>query len=361
MIPASARLPEVPELLARKLYFVVHAPRQTGKTTTLRALAAELTAGGTYAAVTLSLQSGEDWGDNIGAATRAILGAATGEARLSLPVDLRPPAWPEAPDGYLLGTAFAAWAESCPRPLALFLDEIDSLEGTSLIRVLSQLRDGFEHRPSAFPASVALCGLRDVRHYKVASGGSPQLSGGSSPFNIVVESFRLGDFTLEEVRDLYGQHTAETGQVFADDAVEHAYTLTAGQPWLVNTLAAEIVDRMEVPSTEPITVEHVNAARERIIQARPSHLDSLVRSLQEPAVRRVLEPVLAGSPEPGDLTYSDERSYVRDLGLVAERPDGALRIANPIYSEVIARALAEIVVCDRQELPAPRDFVRSDG
>ncbi|WP_250284687.1 hypothetical protein [Frankia sp. CiP1_Cm_nod2] len=227
------------------------------------------------------------------------------------------------------------------------MDEIDSLEGATLVRVLSQLRTGFEYRPSAFPASVALCGLRDVRHYKVAAGGSPELSGGPSPFNVIVESLRLGDFTLDEIHDLYSQHTAETDRVFTDEAVEQVHRLTTGQPWLVNALAAEIVDRMKVPVTEPVSVEHVNAARERIIQARPSHLDSLVRRLQEPAVRRVLEPVLASTDEPADLTCSDDRSYARDLGLVAETPDGGLRIANPIYDEVIARALAEIVVRDR--------------
>src|SRR5258708_39790464 len=116
MLPASARLPEVPELVARKQYFVVHAPRQTGKTTTLRALAAELTASGTHAAVKLSLQGGAGWGDDVGGATRAILAEASREARLSLPGDLRPPTWPEAPARDLLGSALPSRAASCPRP-----------------------------------------------------------------------------------------------------------------------------------------------------------------------------------------------------------------------------------------------------
>lgn len=34
----------------------------------------------------------------------------------------------------------------------------------------------------------------------------------STPFNIKVASLRLGDFTEAEVAELYGQHTAETGQ-----------------------------------------------------------------------------------------------------------------------------------------------------
>ena len=55
------------------MYFVVHAPRQTGKTTTLRALAAELTAKGTYAALHFSCEVGEAAGDDYGAAQRGIL------------------------------------------------------------------------------------------------------------------------------------------------------------------------------------------------------------------------------------------------------------------------------------------------
>ncbi|MEX5635551.1 AAA family ATPase [Parafrankia sp. FMc2] len=361
MLPASARLPEVPALVARNLYFVVHAPRQTGKTTTLRALAAELTAGGKYAAVKISLQSGAAFSDDIGSATRAILAKATREAQLGLPADLRPPAWPEGPDGYLLGGSLAAWAESCPRPLVLFLDEIDSLTGATLVSVLSQIREGFEDRPGAFPASIAVCGLRDVRDYRTTAGGNSERSGGPSPFNIVVESLRLGDFTLGEVRALYSQHTAETGRVFTDEAVEHVYALTGGQPWLVNALAAEIVDRMKVPATEPVTVEQIDTARERVIQARPSHLDSLVRRLREPEVQRVLLPLLAGSEQPVDLEYSDDRSFVRDLGLITEGDEAGPRIANPIYAEVISRALAEQVVPSPAALPTARDFVLPDG
>ncbi len=361
MIAASARLPEVPGLVAREDYFVVHAPRQTGKTTTLRAIAAELTASGKYAAVKLSLQSGAAFGDDIGGATRAILAKASREARLSLPVELCPPAWPEGPDGDLFGGALAAWAESCPRPLALFLDEIDSLTGATLVAVLSQIREGFEDRPGAFPASIALCGLRDVRDYKIVTGGNPERSGGPSPFNIIVESLRLGDFTLGEVWELYGQHTAETGRVFTDEAIEHVYALTGGQPWLVNALAAEIVARMKVPATEPVTIEQVDTARERVIQARPSHLDSLVRRLREPEVQRVLLPVLAGAEQPADLEYSDDLSFVRDLGLITEEGTEGPRIANPIYAEVISRALAEQVVPSPAALPTARDFVLPNG
>jgi hypothetical protein len=81
---------------------------------------------------------------------------------------------PEAPEENLLYAALEAWAQACPRPLVPFFDEIDALRGQSLISVLRQLRAGFSERPVAFPASVALCGLRDVRNYRAASGGDPR-------------------------------------------------------------------------------------------------------------------------------------------------------------------------------------------
>ncbi|WP_239346430.1 AAA family ATPase [Frankia sp. CIT1] len=356
MIPALSRLPEVPGLVDLKAYFVVHAPRQTGKTTALRALASDLTAQGRYAALHFSCEAARAAGDDFGAATLGILQRIKEAARWQLPPDLRPSAWPMAPAAALLGTALREWAEVCPRPLVLFFDEIDALRGQSLISILSQLRDGYNSRPAPFPVSVVLCGLRDVRDYKAAAGGDASRLGTSSPFNIKLKSLRLGDFTPGEVADLYGQHTTDTGQQFAPGAVDHAYELTSGQPWLVNALAQEVVEEIGVPASEPITVEHLDQAKERLILTRATHLDSLTARLAEPRVRRIIGPLIAGDPLALD-PYDDDLSYVRDLGLIAPNPP--VRAANPIYREVIVRVLSasiqESVTAD------PRTFVRPDG
>lgn len=51
MLPPLARLPEVTKLIEQQGYFIIHAPRQVGKTTAMLALAQQLTASGKYAAV----------------------------------------------------------------------------------------------------------------------------------------------------------------------------------------------------------------------------------------------------------------------------------------------------------------------
>ncbi len=357
MVPAAERLPEAPKLVARGGYFVVHAPRQTGKTTTLRALARQLTAEGTYAALHFSCETAEAAGDDYGAAQRAILQALRRRARRELPDELQPPqTWPEADETNLLAEALYQWASACPRPLVLFFDEIDAVRGQSLISVLRQLRDIYPTRPDDAPWSVVLCGLRDVRDYKAKSGGDASRLGSASPFNIKIESLRLGDFSREEMRLLYQQHGQESGQAFTEEALTRAFELTRGQPWLINALAREVVDKMAVPTSEAITVGHVDTAKERLILARATHLDSLVDKLHQDRVRAIIEPFMAGSTIEA-TAYNDDVSYVRDLGLIA--PGRNIEIANPIYREVIARVLSESV--EQHVEPDAGPFVGPEG
>lgn len=343
MLPAAARLPDARMLVERERYFIIHAPRQSGKSTTLTALAEEITAEGKHVALRVSCESGEPGVDDIHATELRVLSAIrTAATDRRFPGEWMPPApWPEAVVGRQIVEGLQQWALKCPLPLVLLFDEIDALTGDSLNSVLRQLREGFSYRPRSFPSSIALCGMRQLRDYKIAAGSTaPVRSGRGSPFNNAV-TYRIADFTRPQVTALYAQHTAATGQEFTPEAVEAAYDCTQGQPWLVNALAAEIIDVMRVPLDEPVTADHVDAAKERIISARPAHLDSLAARLAEPRVRGVIEPVLAGTLPSADLAYNDDVSYVRDLGLIAR--DKPLRIANSVYQEVIARVLGDSV------------------
>ncbi|XXR75552.1 hypothetical protein WMF33_30915 [Sorangium sp. So ce394] len=218
-----------------------------------------------------------------------------------------------------------------------FLNEIDALRDITLLSVLRQLRSGYPGRPHGFPHPLALVGLRDVRDYKVASGDGDRL-GTSSPFNIKVESLTLRNFTRDEVAALYAQHTAETGQGFQSSAVDRAFELTQGQPWLVNALARQLVDVLVKDRAQPITAADVDRAKEILIERQDTHLDSLVERLREPRIRAVIEPMLAGGPL-GDVP-EDDRRFAVDLGLVRRAAEGGLVIANPIYREIIVRQLA---------------------
>ncbi|KKJ01520.1 AAA family ATPase [Prochlorothrix hollandica] len=341
MVPTGDRLPNLKRLIAQENYFVIHAPRQTGKTTAMLTLAQELTASGDYTAVLLSLEVGAVFSQDPGAAENAILDAWKGAARSRLPQDLQPPPWPDAPPGRRLGSALQTWAEISSRPLIIFLDEIDALANQTLISVLRQLRDGYPSRPQGFPQSVALIGMRDVRDYKVASGGSDRLHT-ASPFNIKVRSFTLSNFSLEDVRNLYQQHTIATGQPFTPEAIELAHYLTQGQPWLVNALAKEITEYLAEDPAIPITAALVHQAKEILIQRQDTHLDSLAERLREDRVKAIIQPILAGQDLPN--LPDDDLRYVLDLGLCCQTPQRGLEIANAIYREVLPRVLASTTI-----------------
>src|SRR5690606_15518993 len=359
MLPPAPRLPEARALIEMDRYFVVHAPRQTGKTTALDTLASELTAEGEIAALTFSCERAKAAGDDFALAESHLLDSLRDAAEESgWPEELLPPdPWPQASPGSRFHAALREWCRRSPRRVVLFMDEIDGLQGTSMISILSQLRDGHNARPKgrSFPASVVLCGLRDVRDYKVACGGDADRSNPISPFNIVTKSLRMGDFTADQIGELYGQHTEATGQEFTKDAVERVFELTQGQPWLVNALAQEITGEMGV--TGAVTIGQVEEAKERLIRARAIHLDALVARLHEPRVERVIEPIVAGTWPGTDTSFDDDVSYVHDLGLIRGTRD--LEIANPIYREVLLRVLGDRT--ERFVKADPHSFVLPDG
>ncbi|MTJ09643.1 AAA-like domain-containing protein [Anabaena sp. UHCC 0204] len=338
MLSPTTRLPDLEELIQQRSYFVLHAPRQTGKTTAMLALAQQLTATGNYAAVMVSAEVGSAFNHDPGAAELAILGAWQNTIEDNLPPELQPPVkqWQQEEAGNRIKSFLRSWSKAIDRPLILFIDEIDSLQDQTLISVLRQLRDGFPNRPENFPSSVGLIGLRDVRDYKVASGGSERLNT-SSPFNIKVSSITLRNFNAEEVVELYQQHTAATGQIFTPEATATAFDLTQGQPWLVNALAKEVVEKMVKDRSIAITKEHILQAKEILISRQDTHLDSLAERLREPRIKAIIEPMLAGL-ELGNIP-NDDIQFVIDLGLCKMHPYGGLTIANPIYREVLPRVL----------------------
>ncbi len=317
MLPAEQRVVGLRRLIDDQSYFVVHAPRQVGKTTSLRALAEALTAEARYAALHTSCEMGQKTVPDLDGSIQAILEGLTTFARRALDPELRPPeadrhTVPEA----RLFDLLTRWAEQSPRPVVLFLDEIDALYDDALISVLRQLRHGFQNRPKNFPQSIALIGLRDVRDYKIIARGEHETLGTASPFNIKSDSLRLPSFTAEEVAALLEQHTEDTGQAFAVDTKAATYELARGQPWLFNALARQLIDTVVPDRSREITTDHLLVAKEILIRRRDTHIDSLLDRLREKRVRSVLEPILAGEL-PEDEVLNDDVEFVKDLGLVA--------------------------------------------
>lgn len=175
MLPALDRLPDIRRLVAMEQYFVIHAPRQTGKTTAVKALVREINANGDKVALYCTLES---------------LQGATDPARAA--------------------------------------SAIASLLWFNASNVM----------PEVFKRML------DVRDYKAQIRPDGESLGQISPFNIISKDMMLRNFTADEVRELYAQHTAATGQPFAPEVLDLVMELTCGQPWLVNAIARECVEEI---------------------------------------------------------------------------------------------------------------------
>ena len=332
---------EILQFVRDKRYFVLHAPRQTGKTSTLLALQDLLNGGseGDFRCVYVNVEAGQAAREDVERAMRTILGELASRAHSQGDAFLYE-AWPDILATFgdaALGEALTRWCGSDARPLVLLIDEIDALVGDTLISVLRQLRARYDLRPRNFPQSVVLCGVRDVRDYRIRSGSENAVIAGGSAFNIKAESLRLGDFTKAEVHSLLGQHTRQTGQTFTQEALETVWVQTEGQPWLANALCNEACFRGKAGRNREraITADDIRDAQEQLILRREIHLDQLADKLREDRVRRVVGPLLSGGDE--RVFSSRDIEYARDLGLIAR--NGPLRIANPIYAEVVPREL----------------------
>ena len=331
-------------LIRAKQYFVLHAPRQTGKTSALIALRNLLNSGevGHFRCVNVNVEVAQVARDDVAEGMRAILSSLAMSAEL-LGDDSLEDLWPDtlakAGANNALRHVLMRWCRADPTPLVLLVDEIDSLVGDTLLSVLRQLRAGYEQRPEGFPQSVVLCGVRDIRDYRIRSSAGEVIAGGS-PFNVAAKSLRMGDFTEAETRALMAQHTEETGQRFSPAAQEAVWTQTRGQPWLVNALCAGVCfdNKAGRDRSRTIEVDAIYAAREELIVSRRTHLDQLAHKLEEARVRRVVEPMLSGGEAQHD---GRDLEYVRDLGLLA--PDSPPRMANPIYAEVVPRELGYVL------------------
>jgi len=341
MLPTQERCQGLLELIEQEQYFVIHAARQTGKTTLLLELAKQLNEIGDYYALYCSLETVQgivDAEKGIPAIIKVI------KNRVTFHKTLRRYPFAEKVDYVdfnvaLMGT-LTYFSEALDKPLVILFDEVDCLSNGTLISFLRQLRNGYIERPDIpFVHSIALVGMRNIRDYKGKIREPQQTLGSSSPFNIVSEALTLRNFTQSEMVNLYAQHTEQTGQIFEPLIIDQIYHYTQGQPWLVNAIAKEIVIKILLGDlSKAILSEHVEQAVQTLIIRRDTHIDSLMERLKEARVQKIVEPVILGENQ-GYSVLDDDYQYVLDLGLLREA-DGKIVPSNPIYGEVIIRTLS---------------------
>ena len=130
-IPPLERLnlTEVRRLLRDKRYFVLHAPRQTGKTSALLTLRDLLNDEGDYRCVYVNVEAAQALREDVERAIQIVLGELASRVRLTLGDEFLTQTWAaffaEFGPG-ALREALTRWAEASPAPLVLLIDEIST-------------------------------------------------------------------------------------------------------------------------------------------------------------------------------------------------------------------------------------------
>ena len=339
MLPPENRLvkAQLHRYISDKLYWVLHAPRQTGKTTFLQSWMRKINSGDEAIACYVSVETCQGIPDAKRAMPAICYAIKQFAGYFGVPV----PKTNDVESISMLGNILSNWAEMvAPKALIVLFDEVDVLQDEALISFLRQLRGGFAGRNIGnFPVSIALVGMRDLKDYITASkGGVPPNPG--SPFNIKEDSVALSNFTKDDVIQLFTQRTAENGQQITSEALEYVYEQSNGQPWIVNSLFKRATMRvLDFESVETVELKHVVKAREQMIDARETHLDALGERLRDPRIRRVVEPVMTGEFNPTLGRTNPDVMLAIDLGLIRWTSETGLTISNPIYADILTRHL----------------------
>jgi hypothetical protein len=349
MLPVLPRIQDIDKMFSGNFYFVIHAPRQSGKTTFLNFQTEKINSEGKYYAINCSLSIVRNIEDENKAMTSIFdqinqsLYSSTIE-ELKRHADTYDSLLNINSPGRKVRLLLNRLCEDLDKPLIVFFDEADCLSGQPLITFLSQIRDAYMIRHitgNKFPSSIALVGVRDIRDYLVQVRGDSTSLGTASPFNIKKYAFTLANFTKDEIRTLYHQHTEASGQAFQTEAIERAWYWTEGQPWLVNAIAYEVVTNiLNNDHNVPITANLIDQAANILINRRDTHIDFLLQRLKEPRVAKVMDSVFASTIS-NIPTSSDDRRYCIDLGLVVPNEKTLLRPANAIYKEVLGRIITD--------------------
>ena len=241
----------------------------------------------------------------------------------------------------------------------MIIDEFDGIPRDAIRGFLHSLRQIYLSGRTRCPHSVGIVGVKSITQLNYDRS--------ISPFNIQDE-FKLPNFTLEQVQELFSQYTDEVGQPFTPETIEAIHKQTAGQPVLVNRFAQILTEELDVPKSEPITMEHFSEAHIQLLREGHTNIDHLITNIRKDRGFEALLMKIASYDEGVRFRlYNEHINELATYGVIAEGADGMCEIVNPIYHYCIMDAFKPIVNGLEQEyLPEDnregfQDYLTSDG
>ena len=204
-------------LVHRKRYFTIWAPRQTGKSTYFRLLANALREEG-YKVCYVNFESFKE-----GSLEDLLISLKnTLSAQWGIPFETE-----------TLNSVFEQIENIKNEKCVLIIDEVEGINPQYFNTVLHTIRKAYHSRENHCLKSVILVGVSNIVGV---------VKDNASPFNIA-DNLNVPYFTNEETFELLNQHERETGQLFDPSVKQKIIDITANQPGLVNGFAAQLVEK----------------------------------------------------------------------------------------------------------------------
>ncbi|MEA3445748.1 MAG: AAA-like domain-containing protein, partial [Bacteroidota bacterium] len=292
------------DMVHRKRYFTIWAPRQTGKSTYFRQLAVELEKEG-YKVAHINFENYKN------------LPLSSFLKRLTIRLNEY---WNHDFDNLNIGDIFLKIEEIRNQKCVLIIDEVEGINPEYFGEFLHSIRNAYHSRESHCLKSVILVGVSNIVGV---------VSDNASPFNIA-DNLNVPYFTDSEVRELLGQHETETGQLFEEKVKNKISQITANQPGLVNGFANKLVvdnrDKKNIAYTDYLKVEDWY-----LTEAIDKNFSNILNKAEEH--RHFVERLLFTEDK---IPFKIDRPGIKLLytnGLIKKDRDGSVTFWVPFYKK----------------------------
>ncbi|MBI5652214.1 MAG: AAA-like domain-containing protein [Chloroflexi bacterium] len=292
-------------------YAALLSSRQTGKTTFLYQLSAQLRSPG-FGLVLIDLGSVQDQPEVqlyrfVASAIRNELAPGATEPLPSNAVEFQQ---------FLLSVA----RQSPVKRIVLMLDEVEAVPAKLSDAFFGTFRSVFStrHNEPAF------------EKYLVVLSGAKELSrltgGGNSPLNIA-ERIYLKDLTLDGAHTLI-KNFATLGIAAPTETAQWVHAQTRGHPYLTQKLCALIAEKNPVSITKDLVDKLASA-----LLRSDDHLEKMIIEIDnDPPIRNLLGKIVSGQT----MSFTRLNPHIARLelvGAIRDAEDCAIR--NPIYDEAL--------------------------
>jgi hypothetical protein len=294
------------DLVKKRRYFTIWAPRQTGKSTYFRMLAKEL--------VSIGFQVSHINVENFKSATeKSFLNFISNEFQEALQLELK---------GRLFSEAYDELKRIKDRKIVLVIDEIEGLNEDIFGQFLHTIRNLYQFRDEHSLESVILVGVSNIVGV---------VRDNASPFNIA-DNLEVPYFTDEETFDLLHMHEEETGQLFHREVKEKICAVTANQPGLVNAFAYQLVERN--PQKEIIDYNDYLIVEDWFLtEAIDKNIANIIAKAQE--YRTFVETLLVTEKKIPYKINDEKIKFLHSHGLIKKDKDGYVDFWVPMYRKAV--------------------------